>query len=534
MQRIQQHLPLLIVACFVIGWVIARDYIQSITIDEADTYVYFASGKIHTQWEAYPNNHLLNTLLIHLFTTVFGLHNLTMRAPALIGAGLYIAAAYRLCFLVLSSAFIRLLLFACLVLNPFLMDFFVAARGYSLALGFLFVALLLLCRQLMLSSEGAPTELWTPAIASTCLGISFTSNFSFAIVDASTIALFFLFVWWDSSRTDPGRAEEIQSLEKDGYALRPGKLALACTLPGVLWIFFIASWTIAKWPGGLLVYGSHSILEMWREIITPCFFEVNSQVINPLLFRSFHSVTKYLPYVTMVLMCITGAQIIIDALRGSKAGRPQNRLFWTEMYIAGIFCATLFGHWMAFHLFGLLLPKGRTGIFFVPLATLLIGISCVRHSRSDGERVLNRIKVTCLCVGVISFISCLRLSYFYEWKFDADIQPAYQALVKAVGKGRNIEVPCWFLYTSALNYYREYYHDSSFQRFALTFNGNYKTGDEAYVLVLPQDQKFLDQQHLKTVFHGHFTGLVVGVKEGTGLSRVSILNGNHATDAMVN
>src|SRR5215470_2912969 len=84
-------------AIFAFLWVFARACLQSITIDEADTYLFFVGRPWPSHWEPSTNNHLLNSLLMRLFTSLFGVSHLSVRAPALIGAAIYIAATYALC-----------------------------------------------------------------------------------------------------------------------------------------------------------------------------------------------------------------------------------------------------------------------------------------------------------------------------------------------------------------------------------------------------------------------------------------------------
>src|SRR4051812_14312489 len=124
-----------IVAAFAMAWAIARAAIQSITIDEANTYVQFVARHLYLWYSA--NNHILNSTLMYGFTRALGVSQFTVRLPALIGAAFYISASYRLCRLLRTSLLVQLTLLVCLVFNPFIFDFLVAARGYSLALGFL-------------------------------------------------------------------------------------------------------------------------------------------------------------------------------------------------------------------------------------------------------------------------------------------------------------------------------------------------------------------------------------------------------------
>src|ERR1700687_6158320 len=124
--------PFLLVgtALFAMAWAVTRASYQSITIDEASTFLGYVVQANTQHWYPNSNNHVLNTALMRLFTTLFGVSNLTVRIPALIGAALYIAAVFRLCLLLSRSLVVQWPLFVCLVYNPFIFDYMVAARGY--------------------------------------------------------------------------------------------------------------------------------------------------------------------------------------------------------------------------------------------------------------------------------------------------------------------------------------------------------------------------------------------------------------------
>ena len=77
------------------------------------------------------NHHFLNTLLMYLSTSLFGVSEWSMRLPALAGAALYFAAVYRLCRYAFGDGYTFLLSVALLTLNPLILDFMVVARGYA-------------------------------------------------------------------------------------------------------------------------------------------------------------------------------------------------------------------------------------------------------------------------------------------------------------------------------------------------------------------------------------------------------------------
>ena len=75
----RHNLALLVVAAFPLIWSVIRATIQSVTIDEAYTYRYFAAKSLSTVWTGDSNNHVLNTLLIWISTRLFGTSAITLQ-----------------------------------------------------------------------------------------------------------------------------------------------------------------------------------------------------------------------------------------------------------------------------------------------------------------------------------------------------------------------------------------------------------------------------------------------------------------------
>src|SRR4051812_13156949 len=122
LRRFSPNLLLAATAAFAMFWAIARAGVQSITIDEADTYLTWVARPDPSHWHASSNNHVLNSLLMRLSTSVFGVNHYSVRAPALVGAALYILAAWALCRLLSPLLFVRWPLLVALVFNPFIFD----------------------------------------------------------------------------------------------------------------------------------------------------------------------------------------------------------------------------------------------------------------------------------------------------------------------------------------------------------------------------------------------------------------------------
>ena len=118
---------------------------QSIVGDEATTYIFWVRPVSATHWLISPNNQLLNSILMR-FAVLLGVTHLTVRAPALVGGALFIAAAYWLARRISADPEIQVPLFVALVYNPFVFDFYVAARGYGMALALLLWAIIVSAR----------------------------------------------------------------------------------------------------------------------------------------------------------------------------------------------------------------------------------------------------------------------------------------------------------------------------------------------------------------------------------------------------
>ncbi len=107
------------------------------THDETATAIYYAkfsAWKIMMYPDPWPNNHILNSLLVKFCITIFGAEQWSVRLPSFISFGLYAWGAIRISTFVFGRNNIMLLggvaLFAA---NPYLLDFFGLSRGYGMA-----------------------------------------------------------------------------------------------------------------------------------------------------------------------------------------------------------------------------------------------------------------------------------------------------------------------------------------------------------------------------------------------------------------
>lgn len=451
-------------AAFAMVWAIVRAQVQAITIDEAVTYTNFVLPAEFPFLEAHANNHVLNSILAWGFTRAFGTSTLIARAGALIGAAIYIVASYFLSILIAEGFLLRVFLFICLVFNPFVFDFLVAARGYGLASGFLLSAICFVAYALVPGTK-SPRIVKACIAASLCIALSFLSNFSFALVDAACIVM--LYLWASGGKTLPTRA----------------RLAAACFLPGLVLASALAGPILLQWKQSELNYGADSLKETFRSLYQASFYELNPTV-RELIFVDLPSI-------------LVPVFAIFAAWRASLLVMHRRFPMFAAVPVVAIATALVI-QWLLFRILRIPLPKDRTGIYIVVLGTLFAGIlAAVPIPTRAGE--LSRSGMTILMVVLASyFLLCLRMSYFKEWKWDSDTDKLYSVLASYNHAcGLKDIAPDW-RYDAALNYYRNASGRETFPVFPHA--DDLPAGKRAYVLYEPEDHDFLVNHGLKIVY----------------------------------
>src|SRR5579864_1501697 len=168
-----------------------RAITQSIVYDEALTWELYISGPVSNIFHLYDaNHHFLNTVLVRLSTALLGVSEWSMRLPALAGAALYFTACYRLARTAFGDGFSMLLAVTLATLNPFVLDFMVAARGYGLALALWMYAAALLLDAFSRQAYSKREML----VAGVTLALSVTANLVFVLPAAALAgtALYFI------------------------------------------------------------------------------------------------------------------------------------------------------------------------------------------------------------------------------------------------------------------------------------------------------------------------------------------------------
>lgn len=444
-----RDLPRIAVGLFAFVWIVARAVGQSITVDEASTYLTFVAREPRLMFFPASNNHLLNTLLMWVSVHLFGLSEWSARLPAMLGAALYISACLALTRLAARRPLAALATMAALVLNPFVMDYLVAARGYSLALGFL------MCAVALELYEG-PLE-WI----SFCLGASFLSNFSFALVQAAVL-VFVAARRWPSARK--------------------GRWAVSLLAPGLA-VASVALPTLVNWRSSELWYGAESLKEMYKS-----------------LGASFWDEGQWAPGTIFPLAAVSIPGVL--ALTRS----PNRRL---AVLLLGIPAAAVAVHYAAFRVIQLPLPKDRTALYIVPLVTLAVGLLASVEAAGFGEWARRGLVLT-LLLADLGFAASLRLSYFREWDWCADLRPAYEFVLGYSREHCIRRMECSWLFKNSLNFYRAAGRDDFLPEFKGPSGNAMPEDRELYVVHRVLDRDFVKRLGLKIIWTSeHMTAVAV-------------------------
>jgi hypothetical protein len=179
------------ISVFIFFYVAMRAATLSITHDEALTYAWHVTGDwlqiVLFKTPGLPdNNHVLHTLLCKISVTLFGLSELTLRLPSLLGCIFYLAGLH-LCLKRIVPGWLQVLGLLVVGMNPYVLDFLGLARGYGLGLGFTMLGLAALLASL---AESPGKVRGTPALLSvTFFLLAVLANISFLLVLMAALAI---------------------------------------------------------------------------------------------------------------------------------------------------------------------------------------------------------------------------------------------------------------------------------------------------------------------------------------------------------
>lgn len=402
-----------------------RAYLLSITHDEAITYTVHASGSCYEiityALPVKSNNHLLNSLLIKGFCSIFGVSEFVIRIPALIGHALYLAGIYKILRLFLKK--FMLVIGACLlILHPFMLDMFSCARGYSLGLGFMILGVYFAFKRV---EQSGLEKAWKDTLmVSIMMALSVFSNLSFLNVSIAVVGIVLMLQLKDICSLI-GRRHSRSVIAKQFL-----KQVIVPIVPCVTVLIVVYLNPVIKmlradefWWGG---YEG-----IWRNTL--------SSLIEASVYGE-----SYIPVgvilvakSTIVLLCGISVVLALHDLLRRKMGMVGRFLF----LIVSVIIVTCISISLQHVLMGTRYPIDRTAIYFLPLCLLLITVLWKRFNCIENSviRVILSSSI-CLLAGTMlfHFLQCANITHYYSWKYDASTKDMMD-YVESENRGKTLE-----------------------------------------------------------------------------------------------
>jgi hypothetical protein len=223
---------------------------------------------------------------------------------------------------------------------------------------------------------------------------------------------------------------------------------------------------------------------MFATVARASLYRLNPQIVNPILLQLLDHVK---PFLVPALLVLAAWQWV--RWRPAISGA-----------LLGILTASVAAHWLLWLLLRVPLPMDRTAIWIVPLSVLAIGAAAANR----------RALTVMLYLMSFYFVLCLRLNYFKEWDWDADVNKIYPVLAWYNHTYGVRDVASDWLYVASLNFYRVQSGRESFGE--IEGPQQLPTDRSLYVLHYNVDEDFIKRQHLRVVYHAPNTDAVVAVR----------------------
>ena len=413
------------IAAFLFSYTAYRAAILSITWDEAFSYLQFVRHEIFIpeKYELmHANNHFLNTWLNIYFVKWFGVSELVLRMPSLIGHLLFLFFSYKLV-RDFENKWLTIASFLIINLNPYILDFFSLSRGYGLSLGLMTASVYYLYAYFM-------NEFRSKHAIYFCIAGALATLANFVILNYFVVSFGIIFmVAGYSFFTSSKNKQHLVSI-------------IFSSMIVFLSLLFLIPVAMKLKEGDALFYGGN--VGFWTDTICTitdrCFYELPYPHIFQIAAKGF---------VFIILIAAT----IFLVFKIVKRSLSTGILFLGALVCLVLFCAlsTIVQH----KFLGTPFLIERTAMFFVVLFNLLL-VFFINELTKINKRAFLLSVITSLFV-VFHFIWAFNLYFVLEWKSNADVKQMINDLKKVVEipkEKMNVDICIPLSFDQSINYYR--------------------------------------------------------------------------------
>ncbi len=498
-----------LVLLFSFGVAVYRAKTQSIAHDEALTYEWFLNGSVYHMLSYNAANHVLLTLLAKPIVWAWGITEFHLRLPSLIGAAMYLLAGYLLSRRFFGNGFLLLVSVGLLCLNPQIVDFMPAARGYILGLACLCGAMCFLAR---LAGRGPfhPDDKgwrWGCFFASMLLGLSVVASFTNVVPVACLVLTFSIEAMGGFRQVLNWKNSKLQTFAM--YFLVPGGTTGFC----FLWPFVIQA------RSGQFKVGLGGVSEAVRNVFTASFLYKwtddifnNLEAVAPQAGSWQARVTLLGEYLFLPILVALVAFSLIHAWKDmSEVRKGQNthcRIFGGAAIASLALIAIL-------HLLVRVdYPISRYCLFVIPLFTLSGLLACRQISLLHPRAYLKGIGLLAAAIVLFDYALSLQTKAFRYTSYDVISRDLFRAIEKdAQSHGlATARVGGTWWYEPEINFYRVRYHaiwmreyDVKDKSYFWQSPGALAPADYDYFVFVPASDPGLTGTRIRTIFHDERT-----------------------------
>jgi hypothetical protein len=475
---------------------------QSIVHDEALTWAWYLSGPVSAVFHSYTaNNHFLATVLFRISTTLFGPSELAMRLPTVLAGAWFYWTVFRLCALVLGDGWLFFVGCAALTLNPLLLDFMVAARGYGLAIAGLFWALYEMLCWFHDRSNGHK-RLWKAA-AGCCIAVA--TNLTF-VIPVSILAVCFCVFLVRTGELPPASKARKKSKKIKPEAARGRTRSYAPLMNFVVPVIILAVAFLLAAPIDLarsedFYAGTSSAMASLRDLMESSFaYGARSGALHGIERISSNFAVVFLPLVALAALILVVAKLV--AAKHSWRSPAEQATLLASLATVGSAILLIAAHLVA----GIPYPENRTGIYFIPLVTFAaLALAGMLIERTGFSRWIGVAVAIVLLAFAAEFAAQWNVKSFLVWRYDADTKRVFAALEAAPKPPGPIRLGVSWVFEPALNYYREIRNAT----WMTPVERDGFDGVRQFYVVSAQDQPNAPWSKLKLIYRGPVSGTVV-------------------------
>jgi hypothetical protein len=397
-------------------------------------------------------------------------------------------------------------------LNPLLLDFLVAARGYGLAMAGLFWALYQMLSWFQEQSQGASQNqlrkrLWKAAIG---CSIAVAANLTFVIPVFVLAAAFCTLIVRASKK--PGVSPEslvVSKTRKKGKKSQPdaARETARSSIPLVhfivpviaLAITFLLAAPIDLARSEDFYAGIPTAMKSFQNVIESSFaYAVSSGVMHVAEQAWSKIALVFLPLMTI-------AALLMIATTKPRLHSVQELATGLAAFVTiGSAILLLAAHLLA----GVLYPEDRTGIYFIPLASFaVLGLARILADRPGWPHWTGFAVALVLLSFTAEFAAQWNVKSFLVWRYDADTKHVFQTLESTPKPSGPIRLGVSWVFEPALNYYRAVRNAN----WMAPVERDGFSGTRQFYIVSADDQPNAPWPQLRQIYRGPVSGTVLAV-----------------------